>query len=663
MTEFTRDIKPVNYNSAKPKLAAPSGSLGTDLVNAAATGFQLYSQYKNKSREVELEKMVGDLTSFETELSQNGLSKRERLSKVDARVRELDLEASQESHLRTTLAKRRGSYVQRDIINERDSEEAQQEQQLEAEFNSAYGNAPQLFSNYTRNEDGGYSREDKISIVSDFENLRVRSFQREKAILKAEQQLAQGGVEALQGAAKASQVITSTLQDVYAASSTGFVQTISNMEFQSIEGRQLGEEVLRQGRSTFRVGRSQIESQYNSYIVGLEEGSAPRKLLEADRDAALVEMDNILITLDSTDLKTVQSLATDIDLIQKGLELRGLQSFPMVSMIRTIAPEASKYWIASMTNVHPEIMQQGVKELANGLMSVDPDAVSVKFAKEMGEYLKTGDTSKASDLVLKTTYKFASDTITNMPARDLSAGEVEKISLGLLGIMQEAATTDDPKQIKEATVLLNSPNFKDFFEQLPEDRKAPMGRFISAFNLDVLQDSTDGIFTKMEALRKGSGVTYNADTMEFDYSLKGDVKRQRGEGLLKDNTRKLIKAANLSLKMINENAKYDPITKDTKKLIDTMIAEKLPKGIPIKGDLSTFTVEDRMQQTTPAEDKIRKNKEILLSLRDAIDNISEGTLVNSPEFQKILDDLNDDAVSTTNEKQDYNSMAPTQKKK
>tara|TARA_B110000902_G_scaffold254294_1_gene318099 strand:- start:435 stop:1187 length:753 start_codon:yes stop_codon:yes gene_type:complete len=250
-----------------------------------------------------------------------------------------------------------------------------------------------------------------------------------------------------------------------------------------------------------------------------------------------------------------------------------------------------------------------------------------------------------------------------MPARDLSAGEVEKISLGLLGIMQEAATTDDPKQIKEATVLLNSPNFKDFFEQLPEDRKAPMGRFISAFNLDVLQDSTDGIFTKMEALRKGSGVTYNADTMEFDYSLKGDVKRQRGEGLLKDNTRKLIKAANLSLKMINENAKYDPITKDTKKLIDTMIAEKLPKGIPIKGDLSTFTVEDRMQQTTPAEDKIRKNKEILLSLRDAIDNISEGTLVNSPEFQKILDDLNDDAVSTTNEKQDYNSMAPTQKKK
>jgi hypothetical protein len=638
MTEFTRDIKPVNYKSA-PQLAAPSGSLGTDLVNAAATGFELYSQHKNKSREAELDKMVGDLTSFETELSQNGLSKRERLSKVDARVREMGLGANQEAHLRKTLAQRRGSYVQRDIINERDSKEAQQEQQLEAEFNSALSNAPQLFSNYTRNEDGGYSREDKISIVSDFENLRVRSFQREKAILKAEQQLTQEGAKALQGAATASQVITSTLQDVYAASSTGFVQTISNMDFQSIEGRQLGEEVLRQGRSTFRVGRSQIESQYNSYIVGLEEGSAPRKLLEADRDAALAEMDNLITTLDSTDLKTLQSLATDIDLIQKGLELRGLQSFPMVSMIKTIAPEASKYWIASMTNAHPEIMKQGVSELASGLMSMDPDAVSVKFAKEMGEYLKTGDTSKASDLVLKTTYRFASDTITNMPARDLSSGEVEKISLGLLGIMQEAATTDDPKQIKEATVLLNSPNFKDFFEQLPEDRKAPMGRFISAFNLDVLQDSTDGIFTKMEALREGSGVTYNADTMEFDYSLKGDVGRQRGETVLKANTRKLIKDANLSIKMINENAKYDPITKDTKKLIDTMIAEKLPKGIPVKGDLSTFTVEDRMQQTTPDEDKIRSNKDILLSLRDAIDNMTEGTLVKSPEFKKLLDGL------------------------
>ena len=646
MTEFTRDIKPVNYNSA-PKVAAPSGSLGTDLVNAAATGFQLYSQYKNKSREVELEKMVGDLTSFETELSQNGLSKRERLSKVDARVRELGLGASQESHLRTTLAKRRGSYVQRDIISERDSEEAQQEQQLEAEFNSAYGNAPQLFSNYTRNEDGGYSREDKISIVSDFENLRVRSFQREKATLKAEQQLAQGGVEALQGAATASQVITSTLQDVYAASSTGFVQTISNMDFQSTEGRQLGEEVLRQGRSTFRVGRSQIESQYNSYIVGLEEGSAPRKLLEADRDAALTEMDNILTTLDSTDLKTVQSLATDIDLIQKGLELRGLQSFPMVSMIRTIAPEASKYWIASMTNVHPEIMKQGVSELASGLMSIDPDAVSVKFAKEMGEYLKTGDTSKASDLVLKTTYKFASDTITNMPARDLSAGEVEKISLGLLGIMQEAATTDDPKQIKEATVLLNSPNFKDFFEQLPEDRKAPMGRFISAFNQDILIDSTDGYFTKLAAWNESTtNITYDAALGKF---VSEGVKEEKfpagglGFNVTKQNTvKKDIDKANESLEMIRKNAQYDPVTQNAKELIDTMIVEKLPKGITIKGDLDIFTAKDVVQQVKPDEDKIRKNKEILLSLRDAIDNISEGTLVNSPEFKNILDGLNDD---------------------
>ena len=51
MTEFTRDIKPINYKKAAPQFGAPSGSLGTDIVNAAAAGFEIYSQYKNKQKE------------------------------------------------------------------------------------------------------------------------------------------------------------------------------------------------------------------------------------------------------------------------------------------------------------------------------------------------------------------------------------------------------------------------------------------------------------------------------------------------------------------------------------------------------------------------------------------------------------------------------------
>lgn len=649
MTEFTRDIKPVNYKSA-PQLAAPSGSLGTDLVNAAATGFELYSQHKNKSREAELEKMVGDLTSFETELSQNGLSKRERLSKVDARVREMGLGASQEAHLRKTLAQRRGSYVQRDMISEVDKEAAKKEQQLESEFNAALSNAPQLFSSYKRNEDGGYSREDKISIVSDFEDLRVREFQRAKETEKYQQQLAQGGVDALEGAATASRVISSSIRDVFATTSAGFVQTLSNLDLKDPQNIKLAEEILKNGRNTFRVAKNSIESQYNS-LYDSQTDPKVRELLEQNRDASMKEMDNILTTLESTDISKVDSLVQDIKLIENGLKLKGLENYPMMSMIREIAPEASKYFIQAMVVKYGDIEGRAVDELANGLMGMDASVATQQFGKKMAEYMDTGDTTKASDLVLSTFYDFARDTITNMPARDLSSGEIDKISGGLLGIMQEAAATDNPKQIKEATVLLNSPNFKDFFEQLPENRQAPMGRFISSFNQDVLIDKTDGYFTKLSSWNDSvSNITYDATLGKF---ISEGVKEEKlptgglGFNVTKQGTvQKDIDKANEALEMIRTNAQYDPVTQNAKELIDTMISEKLPLGITIKGKLDIFTAKESAQQVKPEESKIRSNKDILLSLRNALDNMTEGTLVNSPEFKKLLDGLDEGGVET-----------------
>jgi len=45
MTEYTRDIKQLtNTASSTPQFAAPSNSLGGDIVNAASTGLQFYQQ-------------------------------------------------------------------------------------------------------------------------------------------------------------------------------------------------------------------------------------------------------------------------------------------------------------------------------------------------------------------------------------------------------------------------------------------------------------------------------------------------------------------------------------------------------------------------------------------------------------------------------------------
>jgi hypothetical protein len=644
MSEFTKDIKPVDYRPTK--ISAPSGnSVVSDSLNVITAGIGIFGDMQNKKRQSNQDKMVGDLSSYEAELSKNDISKRERLRMVDARIRDMDLDASSSEQLRTAFAQRRGSFVQRDIVEDVDRAEMKRTQQLDAEFDSVYANAPQLFSKYNRNSDGEYSREDKISLVSEFEDYRIRGYQRAKNTELAQQLLAQGGQEAKRGAVLASGSISGDIKDIFLPTSAGLVASFGNLDLQTDEGVAQAESILGDARNTFRVATSSMETRYNSLIEATADGDV-RKILQENRDSSLAQMKRIEDTLNNPDLSKMAERVQNIKLIQSGMQLEGLDNYGLVAALELISPESSRFVVQRMVSTYPDIIDAATKEMAQSILSqVDPARAVTKFGEDFGNYMETGDTEKANDLVLRTFYDYARDTITNMPARDLSAGEVDKIGGGLLGIMQEAAITDDPKQIREATRLLNSPNFQTFFEQLPDDRKAPMGRFINAFNQDILIDSTDGIFTQLEGLTSTHDIAYNANTGEFQKTgTKSSALLEKDRpsfGFLDVN--RTIKEANTALAMIRKNAQYDPITQNGKELIDTMVAEKLPKGIKVNGKLDVFTAKEASAVNgvvdEVSQDKIRSNDAILNSLRKEIDKLGEDVTLKSlkPEdLQKLL---------------------------
>lgn len=651
MIEYTRDIKPVDYTA--PQFSAPTNSLGADVANALNTGVQIFGMMQNKERDKNLDVMLSTLGAFEMDLSKNDISRSERLLRLDKKVRELAPDPESQNYLRKRLAQKRGGFIQQQFVQEKENQELQRQQMVEQDFQTAIANAPQLLSGYKRNPDGTVNEADKLSVINEFEDYRIREYQRAKETEVYQQQLAQGGEAALQGAARASQVIGSRIRDVFAPTSSGFVQTISNLDLSDPENIKTAEGVLRNARNTFRTAKNSIESEFNAIYSGQTDDKV-RLLLEKNRDSALSEMDNIIKTLEETDLSKVETLKQQIEIVESGLKLKGLDNFQFVSMLEQIAPQSSRYIVQKLIVDHGEILSYATDEMARGIMSgINAQQATTQFGKEFTSYMESGDTEKASDMVLKTFYGYARDTITNMPARDLTAGEVDKISGGLLGIMQEAAVTDDPKQIKEATRLLNSPNFKQFFDQLPEDRKAPMGRFIGAFNQDVLIDSTDGLFSKIgKSVTAGDAdIIYDADRGEFlVQSTRGLQAQPTGSLGLEfaprpryspeSSIKRFVNEANQSLKMIRENAQYDPISQDAKVLIDTMIAEKLPRDITVKGKLNVFTPEVREQQTEEQAQTIRSNKEILQDLQGRIDNLSADTLVGSVEFKKILEELN-----------------------
>ena len=645
MTEYTKDIKPVDYRA--PNIPEPTGSsVVADSLNALSAGISIYGDIKNKKRRANLDKMVGDLSAYEVELSQNDVPKTTKLRMLDDKIRGMDLDASSSEQLRTAFAQRRGSFVQRDIVSEADKAEAQRAQQLDSEFNAAYSNAPHLFSKYKRNEDGSYSQEDKISLVSDFEDYRIRSYQRAKETEKANQLLAQGGESALQGVVLASNAISGDIAEIYAPTSAGLVAGFGNLDLQTDEGVAEAESILGNARNSIRVATTVIETRYNSLIQGQTDEKVIKRLQE-NRDAALKQMERIGATLSDPDLSKMAERVQNIEIIESGMKLSGLDNYGLAATLEQIAPESSKFVIQRMVSTYPDIIDAATKEMAQSILAqVDPTMAVTKFGKDFEGYMETGDTTKANDLVLKTFYDYARDTITNMPSRDLTSGEVDKIGGGLLGIMQEAAITDDPKQIKEATRLLNSPNFQTFFEQLPEDRKAPMGRFINAFNQDILIDKTDGMFTKLNELTSTHGITFNADTSEFEKSETkvGYLRRKDEPSFAFVDVNRTIKEANTALAMIKKNAQYDPITQNGKELIDTMIAEKLPKGITVNGKLDVFTAKESATATTALEEetqaKVRGNKEILENLRREVDKLGEDVTLKSmkPEdLQRLLD--------------------------
>tara|TARA_R110000851_G_scaffold152860_1_gene294665 strand:+ start:4591 stop:6558 length:1968 start_codon:yes stop_codon:yes gene_type:complete len=648
MTEYTRDIKPVDYRPAN--IPAPTGgSGGADALNAISAGIGIFGDIQNKKRQSNQDKMVGDLASYEAELSQNDVPRKDRLRKVDERIRGFGLDASSAGQLRTAFAQRRGSFVQGDMVADADNAELRKNQQLDAEFDSVYQNAPQLFSGYNRNSDGGYSREDKISLVSDFEDYRIRGYQRAKNFEVSQQLIAQGGEEAMRGAVMASNSISGDIKEIYLPTSAGLVSGFGNLDLQTDEGVAEAESILSNARNTFRVAGSTMEARYNSLIEGTSD-TAVRKTLQENRDAALAQMQKIGDTLSDPDLSKMAERVQNIKLIQSGMQIQGLDNYGLVAALELVSPETSRFVVQRLVSTYPDIINQATKEMAQSILAeVDPARAVTKFGEDFGNYMKTGDTTKANDLVLKTFYDYARDTITNMPVRDLSAGEVDKIGGGLLGIMQEAAITDDPKQIREATRLLNSPNFQTFFEQLPDDRKAPMGRFINAFNQDVLIDSTDGYFGKLTVHNKNtSNIIYDVNLGKF---VSKGVKNERlpsgslGINITKQGVvNKDIDVANKALEMIRKNAQYDPITQNSKELIDTMIAEKLPQGIAIQGKLDVFTAKEAAAVGSVSDgvtqDKIRSNNDILENLRKQIDKLGEDVTLKSlkPEdLQKLLD--------------------------
>jgi hypothetical protein len=624
MTDFTRDIKPINVSNT-PQLQTPTSSAIADAANLVSTGFDLFTAAENEKREAKTSRMVQSLRDFEVELTQNErLSRTDVLSRLDKRIKTLVPDASQQSFLRTELAKARGGFVQNQLIQTINNEETQRAAKLEADYQQALQFTPNLYSTVKMDSQGMVTDEEKVRIIQESQKSVLAKYQAQQKQAEAEAQLARGGVEALEGAVNLSSAVNALVGEDFRALADQYVSFSNSLDIQSTENAILFEEAGSNLRNVFGMLRSRVESQYSKAFTASNDDNV-RKILKDNQESTQKILNSIEKTLSSNDISQVKKLASQVEYIQTNLKLSGLRNFELLSIFEEIMPTSGAMLTKAMVAKRPDLLSAAERELVGGLTQLaSPESATMQLGSDLASYAQNPDPAQHTDNTLSTFYEYAKSVINSSETmRELSSIEQERVSGGLLGILSEAAATDDPQQIREATKMLTSENFTTFFNQLPEERKAAMGRFVSSFAEDVLIDRTDGLIKKLSDRKGDADISYNANTGMFEAKNVEEVSRNPfSYGIQKEGStgfqsisnkraiEKEVEQANLYLSKIRDMSKYDPSGLDSNTYVDTLLAKYLPADIKVSGKLKPF--EEDVTDSNVVDESTRLDNEVVI---------------------------------------------------
>ena len=614
MTEFTRDIKPVDYSA--PKIPnATGGSKAADAINLIGAGIDIYGDMKNKNRKAQADKTVSSLLDYEVELYKNGLGKRAVNLKLDERIRETTPDQSQQTFLRGTLAQSRGGFLRKEIVQDFQNEEMQRVNRLDTDFQDVIGRYADLDKKVNRNPDYTVSEEEKLKITQEGIDRDAASYEVSLKAQKAQVQLQGRKDEALRGVDNASQAVEGVVSQVLNPLLTEYISTINNMGLQSSDTAMMVEDQVARFGNFIGLTKQNVESQFSSFTAGTSDTDAIT-LLEKRKDALLGVLDTMSSNLSSGDLTQLKKNAGNLSLIQKNLQLDSLSSFKLLSGVVLNFPAMGNHLIEKIITDRPDIRAKLEQDLSSGLeQMITGDGAVLKSTQEILDYFNNPDTKKYGPEVLRSSYDIAKNMLSDKEAiAELTEEERGRIGNGLIGILYEASTTDEPSDIREATKLLNSKNFDVFFNQLSDGQKKTVGSFITNFNQDVLTDVSDGMFKKLGMTNANTAdITFDADAGKF---VLGKMKEDELKGgnfgfnaLKKGAIQKDIDEANNSLEIIREKAEYNTSGLDAKTSVDTLIQNYLPKEIKVNGKLTPYVA---------PEVDTQEQQEVVLSNQDTV---------------------------------------------
>lgn len=648
MTEFTRDIKPIDVNTTPP-VPEPTGSLVADVANLASTGLQFFAAGENKKRQARTSQMTQRLGDLEVELTKNpDLTRTQVLERLDSEIKRMAPDPSTQGYLRQQFASQRGASVRNQLVQQINTEEQQRQFQIQAEFKEGMKRYPNIDIAVLRGMDGTASEEEMLKAIQEVRAEDAKAYQ--SALLQQKSNAnAEGSLD--QQMSAVSDLTASVVLDInrpLVGIGNSFISIISS-DITDPENLARVRETRNNLEGLLSIYEQDITNRFS--LLANAENEGVRKFAESNMENLLGTIGTIRENVVRADEAKLGQMGVMAQILKDQYELDGLEMLEVLARFKAF-PNLGPVALQALINRPNGIFNEILTNIEGSFQNMSSKRAKLEAGIRTKEFFETGSTEGFTEDFLQSMYTTTKDVI-NGPAItfDLTPQELDMTSGGLVSLLQDAADTDDPDQIREATKLLNSDNFDIFMKQVSPERQAQLGRSILRFNQDLLADRSDGSLKKIADLDKDkdTDIKYNADTGKFTYTVNTRETPQITRSAFVSSQRSVqasavkiaVDEANKALEMIRSNAQYDEQGFTEEQLVDTMLSRYLPEQL-VQGTLKPFVPEE-------GSEGVSDTQEVLDSEGNPIPLTAESLLRLNQEIIKLKAQVMNQGRDTDNQ--------------
>ena len=691
MPSFQRDVtQTMNVGPAQAPVGKPSLE---GLASMATFAIGKYQQTQKQNRQEEVlqagERMYEEFLS-EVESAENpDMARKNAMKNISKKFKGFAGNHEELRLLREVFARNSGGGLQQGILAETMDPSEQAAATKDRQVNSLLLGDPSMLNAIgsivgtdlvNKVSDGVGTEEDKQKMLRAHRQVVAMSAQAEAANARITEAQELAGEEALRETMAGLHDQSKSGMQAINLGITEFKSVLNSIPKMPTEQQADAFKAVRNNyRSALGTQVERIQQSYNDVLAsGKFIDSKERAALETARDSKVKQLNDSMGTLDTLTDEQLTRMPKYLESLKSRLNIEATEAMGILAKIKGVLGEqAVASHVNQFVNSTGEVsgmIKSAVADAYSGLVedgTLSQGDVDTLRIKRIYDLYGDADIEQNQELA-GSFYKDFGLKIQKGEVSDLSVGALQQGTSNLIKVLKLAEDSNDPQDRKNATELLNSKGFSDYFNKLDEPDKKVVGNMVTNFNHDKITDNAVGLIKEITSSMSQKDVVYNSTTGKFEL-LRGEreladlpFEERAGEGVIGTVARGIagivgeetpsrlqvddrkIKEFNQVIDTVEQYKEYDAFFKDmSRKEIADFLVTFSPDAnkVKVKGSMTKFTPTHKEARETGVDaETLEKERTEKLEFNNRLNELVENsqTLVSAGlvgSLQSVLQDV------------------------